>query len=113
MHDHETENGNHPTIDVNIVVTPAPVAVAVPGESDCVLHNLETAATYRLNDVGARIWELIENSHTVAEIQAQLCADYRMPDDVSAQQVAQDVANVITELHQYGLLTFESRSSAV
>jgi len=92
-------------IDLHGIVSPTPVAVAVPAETECVLHNLQTGATYRLNEVGARIWELLEMGHTVAEIQAQLRAEYRLPEDVPPEQIERDVIIILTELHDYGLLT--------
>lgn len=105
MNSNETENEARQPIDLRGVVQPAPVAVAVPGDLDCVLHNLQTGVTYRLNDVGARIWELVETGHTVADIQAQLTNEYHLPDGVSTEQVKRDVATIVTELHTYGLVT--------
>ena len=91
-------------IDLHGVVSPAPVAVAVPGDGDCVVHNLQTGATYRLNEVGARIWDLLEMGHTVAAIQAQLCTEYQLPEGTSPEQIRGDVTKVLTELHEYGLI---------
>jgi hypothetical protein len=104
MVDNETASGHFPPIDLQGVISPAPVAVAVPGAADCVVHNLQTGATYRLNEVGARIWELVEPGCTVSAIQAQLCAEYQLPDDVSPEQIQRDVVQVLTELRTYGLL---------
>jgi hypothetical protein len=96
---------NDNPLDLQATVSPAPVAVAVPGESDCIVHNLETGQTYRLNDVGARIWELLEQGHPVAAIRAQLCNEYRLPEGISSKQIEHDVTTILTQLHEYGLLT--------
>jgi hypothetical protein len=101
----ETESGNRQPIDLHGIITPAPVAVAVPGDAECVVHNLQTGETYRLDEVGAKIWELLEMGRSAADIQAQLCAEYRLPEGVSPRQVESDVALILTQLHEYGLLT--------
>ena len=87
----------HP-IDHQLVLTAAPVAVAAPNETECVVHNLETGATYRLNDVGTRVWELLEASSTIADITAAIRAEYQLPDDIPSQQVTDDVTKIVAEL---------------
>jgi hypothetical protein len=99
---------NDSEINLHDIITAAPVAVAAPTEVDCVVHNLQTGATYRLNDVGARIWELVEAGSTIADILLKLRAEYDLPDDVSTQHVESDVMSIITELHQYGLIVIQS-----
>ena len=96
-----------PAIDARAVVTAAPVAVAAPNDVDCVVHNLETGATYRLNDVGARVWELVEQSSTITEIATAIRTEYRLPDDVTPQEVADDVTRIVADLHQYGLVVLD------
>jgi hypothetical protein len=101
-----TTQAERPMIDPQSVVTAAPVAVAAPSDVDCVVHNLETGATYRLNDIGARIWELVEAGTTIRDVTTTLQAEFRLPDDVTLEQVANDVVKVMTDLHQYGLVVF-------
>jgi hypothetical protein len=96
-------------IDPHRVITVAPVAVAAPGTEDCVVHNLETGATYRLNDVGAKVWELLEATSTIADITSAIRTEYRLPDDVTPQQVLDDVTKVIGDLHQYGLVILDDQ----
>jgi hypothetical protein len=91
-------------VQLNSAVTVAPAAVAAPSDGECVIHNLETAATYRLNDVGARIWELLEVGHSPADIVTALSTEYHLPDGVASDQIACDVLNTIGDLHRYGLL---------
>jgi hypothetical protein len=92
------------SIDRQCVMTVSPVAVAAPTDLDCVVHNLETGATYRLNDVGARVWELLEIGGTVDDIATTIRAEYGLPDEVTAEQVADDISKVVADLHQYGLV---------
>jgi hypothetical protein len=103
-----TPQAERPTIEPRSFVNAAPVAVAAPSDTDCVVHNLETGATYRLNDVGARIWELVETGTTITEVTATLRAEFQLSEDVTPQQVTDDVVNVIADLHQYGLVVIDA-----
>lgn len=94
----------HRSIDRQRVMIVAPVAVAAPNDVDCVVHNLETGITYRLNDVGARVWELLEMGNSIDDITATIRGEYGFPDDVAPAQVADDVSKVVTDLHQFGLV---------
>jgi hypothetical protein len=69
-------------------------------------NGIITGTTYRLNDVGAKVWELLETGSTVADITTAIRQEYRLPDDVTPQQVTDDVTKIITDLHQYGLVVF-------
>lgn len=107
MSTNETQVEQQP-IDRDRGVIAAPVAVAAPTDVDCVVHNLETGATYRLNDVGARVWELLETGNTIADITTAIRAEYRLPDEVTPQQVVDDITKIVTDLHQYGLVVLSA-----
>jgi hypothetical protein len=107
MSDRASDIATQPTIHLRSVVSVAPVAVAAPSDDDCVVHNLETGTTYRLNDVGARIWELLETGLDPAGVAGAIRTEYRLPDDVPPDQVEHDVLMTITDLHRYGLLVIQ------
>jgi hypothetical protein len=88
-----------------LFITVAPIAVAAPSDADCVVHNLATGATYRLNDVGARVWEHLEAGSTIADIAAAIRAEYRLPEEITPEHVTDDIMKIVTDLHQYGLVT--------
>jgi Coenzyme PQQ synthesis protein D (PqqD) len=99
-------------VDPSDYITVSAVAVGAPGDADCVVHNLETNETYRLNDIGARIWELLESGSTIATLAGVLRDEYRLPDDLQPEQVQLDVAAVVADLHQKGLLVVTPSGSA-
>jgi hypothetical protein len=111
MSDRESDIAAQPVIHLSSVISVAPIAVAAPNDVDCVVHNLQTGATYRLNDVGARIWELLETGLDPAGIVSTLRAEYRLPDGVAADQIENDVLTVIADLYRYGLLTVQDTDS--
>lgn len=59
-----------------------------------VLLDLDGGLVLSSNAVGARIWQLIEQERTPAEIARQLAADY----DVTSERAASDVAAFIASL---------------
>jgi hypothetical protein len=62
-------------------------------------------AIYTLNEVGSRIWSLVESSKSIEEIVAALCDEYEAPRD----QITHDVAELIEELQANGLINITGR----
>lgn len=92
-------------IELDSIITIAAPAVAAVNDSDTVLHNLETGTSYRLNDIGTRVWELIESgATTIAAIAASIRAEYALPPEIPPEQVQDDILSMLSELHQYGLV---------
>lgn len=53
---------------------------------EAVMLNVTAGKYYALNAVGARIWELLEQPMTVAQLCAQICAEFEV--DMQTCQVA-------------------------
>ena len=56
--------------------------------------NLESIFT--LNETAARIWELMDGAHTLADIQDVLVEEY----DVTTEQAEDDILQLVAELEQ-------------
>jgi hypothetical protein len=108
----EREGTTQSTLDLDSSVTVSAYAVAAPGDTDTVVHNLQTRQNYRLNDIGTRIWELLEGGVTVRSIVATIEAEYAMPDTVGPEQVQTDVLSVVTALSEYGLVEMAPRAAS-
>ena len=65
-----------------------------------VMMDIMTGKYYNLGQVGGRIWELLEESMTVAALVEKLTAEY----DVSAEQCRSDITPFLTKLLEQGLL---------
>jgi hypothetical protein len=52
------------------------------------MMSVQRGQYFSLNEVGTRIWELIERPTTQAALVQQLVAEYEVPADVCAAQVA-------------------------
>jgi hypothetical protein len=95
-------------MDADRVIAVAAQAVAAVNDSETVLHNLETGVSYRLDEIGTRIWELIESGGSIATITATIRAEYALPSDIAPEQVEHDVVSMLSELQRYGLVELGS-----
>jgi hypothetical protein len=57
-------------------------------------------AIYTLNDVGSRVWDLLESPTSTRQIAARIAAEY----DVSAETAVRDVAEFVAALRAAGLV---------
>ncbi len=67
---------------------------------EAAILNLKSGQYYGLDAVGASIWRLIQEPHTVAQIEAALLLEY----DVEASHCAVDVLALVEVLADEGLV---------
>ena len=65
-----------------------------------VLLNAANGEYYGLNELGSRIWELLQSGQSAVELTATLRQEY----DVSEQQLSQDVGKFLEVLQAKGLV---------
>jgi hypothetical protein len=68
--------------------------------SEIVLLDFERGIYFGLDAVGARIWQLVADERSIAEILQTLGDEY----DVTPEVLAQDVAELVEDLTAKGLL---------
>jgi hypothetical protein len=76
-------------------------AIAKELDGELVLLDLQSGTYFGLNEVGSRIWELMESPVSVAEINAKLLDEFEVSDVV----LAADVDAFLDVLHEKKLLT--------
>lgn len=81
----------------------APIAVECDGE--LVMLDTEAGRYMGLSPVGTRIWELIEQPRTVAEIADLLQSEY----DVSAEVCRRETLAFVAQLAENGLVRVDGR----
>ena len=69
-------------------------------EGETVLLDLKQEQYFGLDEVGSRIWALIEGGHSVGAIVRTLGEEY----DAGPQQIEHDLLCLLTELEQAGLI---------
>ncbi len=58
---------------------------------------------YVLNEVGARLWELLEDACTLHQLKGTIVDEFNAPSD----QIENDVNSFIDELEQLGVITLK------
>ena len=80
----------------------------VPNDSNAVrtiedvvfVMNPDTSELHSFNEVGARIWQLLDGSRTVADVAGMIVEEYDV-DEATAQQ---DVIDFLKALHEKNLV---------
>jgi len=72
-----------------------------------VMMSIENGKYYNLGRVGGRIWELVEQPHTIRSIADQLVSEYEIDRETCENQVTSFVLRMLNE----GLLKVETISS--
>ena len=60
----------------------------------------DLSSVYTLNEVGARVWELIDGKTTLARIKAKIAEEY----EISPQEAGRDVDRFLAELESAGCI---------
>ena len=81
-----------------VVATPHQVSQNLAGEA--VILNLETGVYYGMDLVGARLWHLVQEQRTFAELRDRLLEEY----DVEAECLDADLRVLLAELAEAGLI---------
>lgn len=81
-----------------IVASPRQVSTEVDGES--VILNLDQSVYYGLDEVGARVWELISEPRTLNEVRDQIVEIY----EVDPARCESDLRTLLSDLADAGLI---------
>ncbi len=75
--------------------------------NEAVILNLDSGIYYGLNEVGARIWELVQQPCSFGELHSVLTAEY----DVSSDDCKQDLTKVLLDLERAKLVEVRDETS--
>ena len=81
------------------LVHPSVICRELSGET--VLLNIESGVYYGLDAVGTRVWQLIMQGRTIANVCDTMIEEY----EVAAQVLHADVMRLVGELHDRGIVT--------
>jgi hypothetical protein len=87
------------------VTIPAEVMARQVGEETVIL-DLASGTYFGLDPVGARIWQLLSEGRTQAEVCESMLAEY----EVSRDEIERDLSELLDALVDKGLIRFESAS---
>ncbi len=91
-------------LTLDAIPAPNPDVIGRSIDNEAVLVLPKIGKVKVLNEVGARIWELVDGSRSVREIADVLCAEF----DVSAATAQQDAMEFITDLIDRNIVTLNS-----
>ena len=89
-----------------IVATKDQVSSDLAGET--ILLSLQTAMYYGLDQVGARIWELVQQPTRVADIRDAIAREY----EVELERCERDVLDLLRQLAAEGLIEVRDGTEA-
>jgi hypothetical protein len=92
------------TITLESVVRASPQQVSTELGSETVILGMEAGRYFGLNEVAARVWNLVQEPVQVATLCATLLSEY----EVTAGELQQDVLELLAELSDKGLLDVQS-----
>ncbi len=73
-------------------------------DNEAVMLHMGSEIYFGLDDVGLRIWQLLEQFGNVGTVVAQMMAEY----DVPEEQLRQDINDLLTQLAEAGLVSVET-----
>lgn len=89
-------------------LTVAKDQVASDLDSETVILHVKTGNYYGLNEVGTRIWGLLQGGTTVPSIRETILNEY----DVARETFERDLQSILSDLHEKGLIEVEYEEAA-
>jgi hypothetical protein len=89
-----------PQIELTQNVIPVADVLVQNLEDEAVLLNLQSEAYFGLNEVGTRMFVLLQEHHSIEAAYQQLLAEY----DVDPECLQQDLLHLIEQLVEHGLV---------
>jgi hypothetical protein len=74
---------------------------------EAVILNLDSGTYYGLNEVGARVWELVQQPRSFSELHQALLEEY----DVHSDACKQDLVEVLLDLQRANLVEVSDETS--
>ncbi len=73
-------------------------------DGETVILDLKSESYFGLDEVGTRIWQLLQEQEDIQTITATMLNEY----DVKEEQLEKDIQNLLTQLNKAGIVTFDS-----
>jgi hypothetical protein len=85
---------------MNSIVRIAKEAVSCELDGEVAILNVQTGEYYGLNEIGASVWRIMSQAHSVAEIVQEITSKY----EVAWEQCEGDLLSLLGKLAKYGLI---------
>jgi hypothetical protein len=91
-------------MDLNQIITLSPDVISQEVSGETVLLDLESENYFGLDEVGTRVWQLIESAGNLETIYKTLLEEY----EVEEEQLLGDLSHLIGEIEKLGLVKLET-----
>ena len=95
-------------ISPQAIISPMPEQISSELNGEAVILNLSSGVYYGLNEVGARIWQIIQAPCSLEKIQNALLEEYDVPPDVCKQEILK----LLLELKNANLIEISDETAA-
>ena len=93
-------------MDLSQVVTLSPDVISQEVSGETVLLDLNSEHYFGLDEVGTRIWQLIDSSSNLQEIYDTMLSEY----EVKADQLLEDMTQLLGDIEKAGLVALKAAS---
>jgi Coenzyme PQQ synthesis protein D (PqqD) len=87
-------------ISLHTIVVAAPEQVSCPLGEESAILNLKNSVYYGMNPVGARVWDLLKQPQSVAELRSVLLEEY----EVDEERCGHDLLTLLETMRSEGLI---------
>jgi len=95
-------------LSVHSIVSVASDQVSCPLGDEAAILNLKNTVYYGLNPVGARVWNLLQEPRSIAELRDVLLREY----EVDAGRCESDLLELLEKMRSEGLIQVRSAAGA-
>lgn len=94
-------------ISAQTIISPMPEQISSELNGEVVILNLSSGVYYGLNEVGTRIWELIQQPRSFKELHSILLGEY----EVSSDACQQELTTLLLELKNACLIEVKDETT--
>jgi hypothetical protein len=94
-------------LSFNSIVVASPEQVSCPLGDESAILNLKNSVYYGMNPVGTRVWTLLKQPRTIADVRDAIVDEY----DVDSDRCGQDVLELLEKLRGEGLIEVRETSA--
>jgi Coenzyme PQQ synthesis protein D (PqqD) len=87
-------------LSLHTIVVAAPEQVSCPLGEESAILNLKNSVYYGMNPVGARVWDLLKQPQSVADLRNVLLEEY----EVDEERCAHDLLTLLETMRSEGLI---------
>jgi Coenzyme PQQ synthesis protein D (PqqD) len=94
-------------MELNQTITLSPDVISQEVSGETVILDLNSENYFGLDEVGTRIWQLVEETGNLQQVYDRMLAEY----EVDEEQLLEDMGKLILEIEKIGLVSLQPGST--